>query len=73
MEASRAADCAFVQSLMMWLSARPSMGVVLWPSRPRAAGAPGDRLACLGVLFGPFTALLVHCLVTCGPAQVVLG
>ena len=39
----------------------------------RASWRVGLRVACLGLLFGPLTALLVHCMVTLRPARWCCG
>jgi methyl-accepting chemotaxis protein len=70
-EASRAADATFGKSLLTWLASTSVLGVVV-----ATAGGAGWRaglgVAGLGLLFGPITALLVHCLVTLRARQVVL-
>ncbi|HYH99872.1 methyl-accepting chemotaxis protein [Hyalangium sp.] len=70
-EATSAADATFVKSLLMWLISTALMGVVVAFVGPGGWRA-GMSVAGLGVLFGPITALLVHCLVTLRARQVVL-
>jgi methyl-accepting chemotaxis protein len=70
-EASRAADATFVKSLMMWLISSAVLGVAV-ATAGQAGWLVGLRVAGLGLLFGPITSLLVHCLVTLRARQVVL-
>ncbi len=62
-EASTCADSAFVTSLAMWLATPTVLGGVVGLAGGVGWSA-GLRVAGLGLLFGPITALLVHCLVT---------
>ncbi|KFE72335.1 methyl-accepting chemotaxis protein [Hyalangium minutum] len=70
-EATRAADTTFVKSLAMWLLSTSVLGVVL-ATGSHAGWRLGLSAAGLGFLFGPITALLVHCMVTLRARQVVL-
>ncbi|HZI10164.1 MAG TPA: methyl-accepting chemotaxis protein, partial [Myxococcus sp.] len=70
-EVTRAPDEAFLGSLGLWLLTTSCMGLGLWA----VAGVPwwvAAYIAGLGLLFGPLTALLVHCLVILRSRQVVL-
>ncbi|HEX8704751.1 MAG TPA: methyl-accepting chemotaxis protein, partial [Myxococcaceae bacterium] len=70
-EAAGAADASFVKSLALWLGTALVLGVAVW-----TVGGAGWRMGLavmgLGVLFGPITALLVHCLVTLRARRVIL-
>ncbi|NVJ21131.1 MULTISPECIES: methyl-accepting chemotaxis protein [Myxococcus] len=71
MEVTRAPDESFLGSLGLWLLTTVGLGAALWG----AGGADVDmsrRIAGLGLLFGPLTALLVHCLVILRSRKVVL-
>ncbi|MFY2562299.1 methyl-accepting chemotaxis protein [Corallococcus terminator] len=71
MEATRAPDESFLGSLGLWLLTTVALGASLWGF----GGADIDmsrRIAGLGLLFGPLTALLVHCLVILRSRKVVL-
>ncbi|MFP2903732.1 methyl-accepting chemotaxis protein [Pyxidicoccus sp. 3LFB2] len=70
-EVTRAPDDAFLGSLGMWLLTTISLGGVMWGLGGVEAWAAG-RIAGLGLLFGPLTALLVHCLVILRSRSVVL-
>ncbi|WP_224366191.1 methyl-accepting chemotaxis protein [Hyalangium versicolor] len=70
-EATSAADTTFVKSLMMWLLATVVLGALVC-TVDGVSWHTGLRVAYLGLLFGPITALLVHCLVTLRARQVVL-
>ncbi|MCY1021324.1 methyl-accepting chemotaxis protein [Pyxidicoccus sp. MSG2] len=70
-EVTRAPDDAFLGSLGLWLLTTVSLGGVMWgvgEVEPWVAG----RIAGLGLLFGPLTALMVHCLVILRSRKVVL-
>jgi len=70
-EVTRAPDDAFLGLLGLWLLTAGSLGVVMWGLggvEPWVAG----RIAGLGLLFGPLTALFVHCLVLLRSRTVVL-
>jgi methyl-accepting chemotaxis protein len=70
-EVTRAPDEAFLGSLGLWLLTTISLGGVMW-----GLGGVGwyvaGAIAGLGLLFGPLTALLVHCLVILRSREVVL-
>ena len=71
MEVTRAPDESFLGSLGLWLLTTMGLGAALWG----VGGADVDmsrRIAGLGLLFGPLTALLVHCLVILRSRKVVL-
>jgi methyl-accepting chemotaxis protein len=70
-EATSAADRTFVKSLFTWLFCTVAMGVGV-STLGGASWGVGLRVAGLGLLFGPLTALLVHCLVTLRARQVVV-
>jgi len=70
-EATRAADATFIKSLMMWLISTSVMGVVV-AFVSEGGWRAGLSVMGLGFLFGPITALLVHCLVTLRARQVLL-
>ncbi|AKQ64816.1 Chemoreceptor Mcp1 [Myxococcus hansupus] len=70
-EVTRAPEEAFLGSLGMWLATTLVLGVCMW----LGAGVElsvASRIAALGLLFGPLTALLVHCLVVLRSRRVVL-
>ncbi|MBZ4406934.1 methyl-accepting chemotaxis protein [Myxococcus sp. XM-1-1-1] len=70
-EVTRWPDEAFLRSLGLWLFTTPLLGFAVWWT----AGVDADaarRIAGLGLLFGPLTALLVHCLVILRSRKVVL-
>ncbi|MFL5350636.1 MAG: methyl-accepting chemotaxis protein [Hyalangium sp.] len=70
-EATGAADATFVKSLMMWLISTVVPGVLVGTIGGAGLSA-ALRVASLGLLFGPITALLVHCLVTLRARQVTV-
>jgi methyl-accepting chemotaxis protein len=69
-EATGAADATFIKSLMMWLVTTAALGVAAMILQ--ADWRAGLRVAGLGLLFGPITSLLVHCMVTLRTRQVLL-
>jgi methyl-accepting chemotaxis protein len=70
-EATSAADATFIKSLMMWLLSTAVLGVAVGMT-DEADWRAGARVASLGLLFGPITSLLVHCMVTLRARQVLL-
>jgi methyl-accepting chemotaxis protein len=70
-EVTRAPDEAFLGSLGLWLFTTVSLGAVMW-GVDWANGVVAGRIAGLGLMFGPLTALLVHCFVVLRSRQVVL-
>ncbi|QSQ24442.1 HAMP domain-containing protein [Pyxidicoccus parkwayensis] len=70
-EVTRAPDDAFLGSLGLWLLTTVSLGGVMWGVGGLGHSVAG-RIAGLGLLFGPLTALLVHCLVILRSRKVVL-
>jgi methyl-accepting chemotaxis protein len=70
-EAASAADASFVKSLILWLGTTLVLGLAVWVVGGAGFGV-GLSVAGLGVLFGPITALLVHCLVTLRARRVIL-
>ncbi len=71
-EAASAADTSFATSLVLWLGTTLVLGVTVW-TVGGAGWSAGLGIAGLGVLFGPITALLVHCLVTLRARRIILG
>ncbi|MBU8900742.1 methyl-accepting chemotaxis protein [Corallococcus sp. H22C18031201] len=70
-EVTRAPDEAFILSLGLWGLTATVLGGLMWA----LDGMPLDvalRVAGLGLLFGPLSALLVHCMVMLRARQVVL-
>jgi methyl-accepting chemotaxis protein len=70
-EATGAADATFIKSLMMWLLSTAVLGVAV-AMTDQTDWRAGLRVAGLGLLFGPITSLLVHCMVTLRARQVLL-
>jgi methyl-accepting chemotaxis protein len=70
-EATGAADATFIKSLMMWLLSTAVLGVAV-AMTGQADWRAGLSVAGLGLLFGPITSLLVHCMVTLRARQVLL-
>ncbi len=70
-EVTRAPEEAFLGSLGMWLATTLVLGVCVWLGLGVEL-AVASRIAALGLLFGPLTALLVHCLVVLRSRRVVL-
>ncbi|MCE9667973.1 methyl-accepting chemotaxis protein [Myxococcus stipitatus] len=70
-EVTRAPDEAFLGSLGLWLLTTLSLGAAMWGGAVQDM-AVARRIAGLGLLFGPLTALLVHCLVILRSRKVVL-
>ncbi|NMO14133.1 methyl-accepting chemotaxis protein [Pyxidicoccus fallax] len=70
-EVTRAPDEAFLGSLGLWLLTTISLGAVMWSSG-RVDGGVALRIAGLGLMFGPLTSLLVHCIVILRSRRIVL-
>ncbi len=70
-EVTRAPDEAFLGSLAIWLVTTLLLGGCMWLGMGVEL-AVAARIAALGLLFGPLTALLVHCLVVLRSRRVVL-
>ncbi|MCP3140648.1 methyl-accepting chemotaxis protein [Pyxidicoccus xibeiensis] len=70
-EVTRAPDEAFLGSLGMWLLTTVSLGLAMWGVAGVERGV-ALKIAGLGLLFGPLTSLLVHCLVILRSRRVVL-
>ncbi|MDC0709308.1 methyl-accepting chemotaxis protein [Stigmatella sp. ncwal1] len=70
-EATSVADATFVKSLLSWLVCSVLLGAVVGMVGGGGWSA-GLGIVGLGVLFGPITSLLVHCLVTLRARQVML-
>ncbi|MBZ4418902.1 methyl-accepting chemotaxis protein [Myxococcus sp. RHSTA-1-4] len=70
-EVTRAPDEDFLGSLGLWLFTTVSMAAGMW-GLDRVEVGVAVRIAALGLMFGPLTALLVHCLVILRSRQVVL-
>jgi methyl-accepting chemotaxis protein len=62
-EVSRAPDDAFLGSLILWLLTTSLIGVGMGFITGKGFGL-ALRIAALGLLFGPLTAMLAYCLVT---------
>ncbi|NVJ02911.1 methyl-accepting chemotaxis protein [Myxococcus sp. AM009] len=70
-EVTRAPDEAFLGSLGLWLVTTLALGGCMWLG-VGVEVAVAARIAALGLLFGPLTALLVYCLVVLRSRKVVL-